>query len=206
MLDPLPRPSASSGDGTSDRATAGGKIALATQWQREREKLLAVVAKSREPAIDKTHAHKRTAPATPSSADRANRLYQRSAKKFLKQPAITYVSTVSVIPITKLQLIPEQDTDEGEDNDAKLLDREVLPEESEEATVVPPAGQEETEDTGETAVVESNLPQLENLVCLPSMFDRETVVNDPHFVCTAAHLCRSVGDQTSMMSICINCN
>ena len=69
-------------------------------------------------------------------------------------------------------VIPEQDTDEGEDNGAKLLDREVLPEESEEATVVPPAGQEETEDTGETAVVESNLPRLENLVRLPSMFDR----------------------------------
>jgi hypothetical protein len=79
MSDPLPRPFASSGDGTSGRATARGKIALATQRQREREKLLAVVAKSREPAIDKTHAHKRTAPATPSSADRANRLYQRSA-------------------------------------------------------------------------------------------------------------------------------
>ena len=90
----------------------------------------------------------------------------------LKQPAIASVSTVSVIPITKLQLIPEQDTDEGEDNGAKLLDREVLPEESEEATVVPPAGQEETEDTGETAVVESNLPRLEKLVRLPSMFDR----------------------------------
>jgi len=80
-----------------------------------------------------------------------------------------------------------------------------LAEESEEATVVP-AGQEETEDTGETTGVESNLPRLENLVRLPSMFDRETVVSDPHFVCSATHLCKSVGNQTSMMSLCINCN
>ena len=52
----------------------------------------------------------------------------------------------------------------------------------------------------------SNIPQLENLVSLPSMFDREMVVNDPHFVCAAAHLCRSVGNHTSMISLCINCN
>jgi hypothetical protein len=38
------------------------------------------------------------------------------------------------------------------------------------------------------------------------MFDREMVVNNPHFVCAAAHLCQSVGNQTSMMSLCINCN
>ena len=77
----------------------------------------------------------------------------------LKQLAIASVSTVSVIPIPELQSIPEQGTDEGEDNgaSAKLLNREVLAEKTEEATVVP-AGQEETEDTGETAVVESNLP------------------------------------------------
>ncbi len=35
MLAPLPRPSASSGDGTSGRATARGKIALANQRQRD---------------------------------------------------------------------------------------------------------------------------------------------------------------------------
>jgi hypothetical protein len=38
------------------------------------------------------------------------------------------------------------------------------------------------------------------------MIDQEMVVNNPHFVCAAAHLCRSVGNQTSMMSLCINCN
>ena len=32
------------------------------------------------------------------------------------------------------------------------------------------------------------------------------MVDDPHFVCAAAHLCKSVGYQTSMMSLCINCN
>ena len=158
MSAPLPRPSASSGDGTSGRATARGKIALATQRQREREKLLAVVAKSHEPAIDKTHAHNCVALATPSSVDRANRLYQRSAEKLLKQPVITSVSTVIAIPIPELQSIPEHDTDKGEDHGAKLLDRELLAEESEEATVVP-AEQEETEDTGETTGVESNLPR-----------------------------------------------
>ena len=32
------------------------------------------------------------------------------------------------------------------------------------------------------------------------------VVNISHFVCVAANLCWSVGNQTSMMSLCINCN
>ena len=105
MSAPLPRPSASSGDGTSGRATARGKIALASQRKNECEKLLAVVAKSREPAIAKTRAHKHTAPAMPSSVERANRLYQRSAEKMLNQPAIASVSSV---PITELQSITEQ--------------------------------------------------------------------------------------------------
>ena len=122
MSAPLPCPSASSGDGTSGCATARGKITLASQRKNEREKLLAVVAKSREPAIAKTRAHKHTAPAMPSSMERANRLYQRSAEKMLNQPAIASVSTV---PITELQSIPEQDIDEGEDNGAKEVDREV---------------------------------------------------------------------------------
>ena len=72
---------------------------------------------------------------------------------------------------------------------------EVLAE-SEEMTTVAPAEQEETEDTGETMVVESNSPRLENSVGLTSMFDREaavaaakTAINDPDYVCVAAHLC-----------------
>ena len=80
MSDPLPRPSASSRARTTGRTAARAKIAAATQRQKEREKLLAVVATSREPAIDKTHAHNRVAPAMASSVNRLNRLYQRSAE------------------------------------------------------------------------------------------------------------------------------
>jgi hypothetical protein len=88
----LPRPSASSRAVMSGRTTARGKMTAATQRQREREKLLSVVAKSREPA---THAHHCAAPATPSSVDRASRLSHRSAEK-LKQPVITSVSSVVI--------------------------------------------------------------------------------------------------------------
>ena len=91
MSAPLPRPSASSRAGTTGRTAARGKIAAATQRQKEREKLLAGVARSREPAIDKAHAHHRAAPATPSSVDRASRLSHRSAEK-LKQPGIASIS------------------------------------------------------------------------------------------------------------------
>ena len=70
---------------------------------------------------------------------------------------------------------------------------EVLAE-SEEKTTDAPAKQEETEDTGETTVVESNLPRLGNSVRLTSMFDQEaalaaaeTAVNNPDYVCVAAH-------------------
>ena len=80
MSDPLSHPSASFGDGMSGRATACGKIALASQQKNELAKLLAVVAKSRETTIDKTHAHNRVAPAMASSVNRLNRLYQRSAE------------------------------------------------------------------------------------------------------------------------------
>ena len=85
MLASLPRPSASSRAGMSGRTTARGKLAAATQRQREREKLLSVVAKSCEPA---THAHHRAAPATPSSVDRASRLSHCSAEKLKQQPVI----------------------------------------------------------------------------------------------------------------------
>ena len=158
MSAPLPRPSASSRAGTTGRIAARGKIAAATQRQKEREKLLAVVARSREPAIDKAHAHSRAAPATPSSVDRASRLSHRSAKK-LKQPVIASISSVFVAtPIPELPSIPEHHgTDKGEGHGEKLLDLEVLAE-SEETTTIAPAEQEETEDT---------------CVCLPSMFDRE---------------------------------
>ena len=158
MSAPLPRPSASTRAGTTGRTAARGKIAAATQQQKEREKLLAGVARSREPAIDKAHAHHRAAPATPSSVDRASRLSHRSAKK-LKQPVIASISSVFVAtPIPELPSIPKHHgTDQGEGHRERLLDLEVLAE-SEETTTIAPAEQEETEDT---------------CVCLPSMFDRE---------------------------------
>ena len=80
MSPPLPRPSVSSRAGTTPGRTAArtGKIAAATQRKREREKLLAVVARSREPTTsDKAHAHQhRAAPSTPSSVDRASRVQE----------------------------------------------------------------------------------------------------------------------------------
>ena len=181
MSPPLPRPSVSSRAGTTPGRTAArtGKIAAATQRKREREKLLAVVARSREPTTsDKAHAHQhRAAPSTPSSVDRASRLSHRSAEKLKQQPVIASVSSVFVAtPLPELPSIPEHGTDEGEGHGGKLLELEVLPE-SEEMTTIAPAEQEETEDTGETTVIESNLPRLENSVRLTSMFDQETVVD-----------------------------
>jgi hypothetical protein len=120
MSAPLPRPSASSRAGTTGRIAARCKIAAATQRQKEREKLLAGVARSREPAIDKAHAHHRAAPATPSSVNRASRLSHRSAKK-LKQPVIASISSVFVAtPIPELPSIPKHHgTDEGEGHGEK---------------------------------------------------------------------------------------
>ena len=157
--------------------------------------------------------HHCAAPATPSSVDRASRLSYRSVKKLRKQSVIASISSVIIAtPIPKLLSIPEHGTDKGEGCGEKVLDLEVLAE-SEEKTTIAPAEQDETEDTGETTVVESNLPRLEYSVCLTSMLDREVVVaaaemavNDPDYVCAATHLCRSVGDHTSLMSPCINCN
>jgi hypothetical protein len=101
MSPPLPHPSVSSRAGTpTGRTAARGskKIAAANQRKREREKLLAVVARSREPPTsDKAHAHQhRVAPATPSSVDRASRLSHRSAEKLKQQPLIVSVSSVFV--------------------------------------------------------------------------------------------------------------
>jgi hypothetical protein len=205
MSPPLPCPSVSSRAGTTGRTAArGGKLAAAAQRKREREKLLAVVARSREPASDKAHAHEhRAAPATPSSVDRASRLSHRSAEKLKKQPVIASVSSVFVAtPLPELPSIPEHGTDEGEGHGVRLLDLEVLAESGEETTTIAPAGQEETADssTGDT-------------VRPSSIFDREaavvfaeTAVDDPDYVCAAGQFCRSVGDHTSSRSPCVNCN
>ncbi len=145
----LPRPSASSRAGMPGCTAARGKIAAATQWMRERERLLSIVAKSREPT---THVDHRAAPVTPSSVDRASRVSHRSAEK-LKQPVIASISSVVIAtPIPKLPSIPEHGTDKEEVLGEKVLDLEVLAE-SEETTTVAPAEQEDTEDTGKTTVV-----------------------------------------------------
>jgi hypothetical protein len=182
----LPRPSRSSRAGMPGRTVARGKIAADTQRMRERERLLSIVAKSRDPA---THVHHRAAPATPSSVDQASRLSHHSAEK-LKQPSVivSISSVVIAAPIPKLPSIPEHGTDKGHGTDEgevlgkKVLDLEVLAE-SEKTTTVAPAEQEDTEDTGES-------------VRLTSIFDREaavaaaeTAVNNPDYVCAAPHLC-----------------
>ena len=144
----LPRPSsASSRTGMPGRTAARGKIAAATQRMRERERLLSIVAKSREPA---THVHPRAAPATPSSVDRASRLSHRSAEKLKHTPVIASISSVVIAaPIPELPSIPEHGTDKGEVLGEKVLHLEVLAE-SAETTTVAPAEQEDTEDTGES--------------------------------------------------------
>jgi hypothetical protein len=69
----LPRLSASTGV-ASGRAVIRGKIEIATQRQHEQAMLLTQVDKSREPAINKTRAFNRAAPAMPSSVECAHRL------------------------------------------------------------------------------------------------------------------------------------
>jgi hypothetical protein len=86
MLAQLPCPSASAGAAMSGCAASRGKLAEASQRQREQAMLLAQVDKSREPAVDKTRASNRAALATPSSIERAHRLLQRSAMKQVDIP------------------------------------------------------------------------------------------------------------------------
>jgi hypothetical protein len=206
MSPPLP-PSVSSRAGTTGRTAArgNGKLAAAAQRKREREQLLAVVARSREPASDKAHAHEhRAPPATPSSVDRASRLSHRSAEKLKQQTVIASVSSVFVAtPLPELPSIPEHGTDEGEGHGVRLLDLDVLAESGEETTPIAPAGQEETADISSTG----------DTVRPSSMFDREAAVafaenavDDPDYVCAAGQFCRSVGDHTSSRSPCVNCN
>ena len=95
MSGQLPRPSASPG-AAPGRTVIRGKIAMATQRQRERAFLLANVDKSREPVIDKSRDMiSRAAPATPSSVERANRQLHRSQMKQLNSPL--HASTLSPI-------------------------------------------------------------------------------------------------------------
>jgi hypothetical protein len=114
MSAPLPRPSASSGAGESGRASSHGKLLGAHQQQIQCEKLLAVVAESCAPLGNRLGIHNPLILATPSSVDHANRLYQRSAEKQLKQQSIASVANVIAVSIPKLPSIQEHtDTDKG---------------------------------------------------------------------------------------------
>ena len=92
----LPRPSASPG-AAPGRTVIRGKIAMATQRQRERAFLLANVDKSRgETVCDKSRDMiSRAAPATPSSVERANRQLHRSQMRQVNIPL--QASTLSPI-------------------------------------------------------------------------------------------------------------
>ena len=92
----LPRPSASPG-AAPGRTVIRGKIAMATQRQRERAFLLANVDKSRgETVCDKSRDMiSRAAPATPSSVERANRQLHRSQMRQVNIPL--HASTLSPI-------------------------------------------------------------------------------------------------------------
>ena len=185
MSPPLP----SSRTGTTGRTAArgSGKLAAAAQRKREHEKLLAVVARSREPtASDKAHAHQhRAAPSTPSSVDRASCLSHRSAEKLKQQPVIASVSSVFVATsLPELPSIPEHGTDEGEGHGVRLLDLEVLAESGEETTTIAPAGQEEIEDSTGDTVRPSSMFDQEVAVAFA-----ETAVADPDNVCAAGQFC-----------------
>ena len=86
----LPRPSASAG-AASGRAVIRGKIGIATQRQCERGAiLLAQVDRSREPAINNTHANNRVAPVTPSAPAATNAvLPPHAVVVVMKTPAST---------------------------------------------------------------------------------------------------------------------
>ena len=81
-----------------------GKLALASQRQHQRARLLAGVDASRAPIVP-SRVHHGSAPSTPSSADRANRAYQRSAKKLLLQSVAT-AAEKTLSPINEIILRP----------------------------------------------------------------------------------------------------
>ncbi len=163
-------------------------------------KILDGVNKSRAPA-GRSH----TAPVTPSSIDRANRYNQCSAEKLFKPP-IASVAAVVAIPISELTSIQEHDTDKGEGTIAIILPREVTDTEVTDTNIDKAAEETNTHIKPATEETDANGKELGDLVRLPSMFNRDVDIDNPDCVCTAKHLCRSIGNQKSMKSLCINCN
>jgi hypothetical protein len=122
------------------RLASCGKLSLAVQHQHEQAILLSDLDKLPQPAADKTRVPSGTAPATPSSVNRAKHLRQRSAEKLLRQPDLASVATaiastvanVYAIFIPTLPPIQEKDTDKGEEHGTNSLGGGV----AEEANVV----------------------------------------------------------------------
>ncbi len=96
-----------------------------------------------------------------------------------------------------MTLIPElqkPNTDHGSNNKC------------EDADIYPATDQTDINLANEVAVEFQVLTFLGDVVCPASMFDMDKIIGDPSSVCAAKHMRQSVGDQTSMMSICIHCN
>jgi len=124
----LPCPSASTG-AASGRAVIRGKIEIATQRQREQAMLLTQVDKSREPAIDKTRAFNRAAPAMPSSVERTHRLPQGGTESSFSQELLNSDSycwrrtgnNYSVYNVYKIWKIRQTQQNCGNSHESKVL-------------------------------------------------------------------------------------
>jgi hypothetical protein len=122
-----------------------------------------------------------------------------STKKLLNKQAITNVSK------EKMTLIPElppivMGAMGGEQNTADKSNNKC-----DDADIDPETNQTDINPANEVAV-EFPAPTFLVGVCPASMFDMEEIIDNPNYVCAAKHLCQSVGNQTSMMSSCINSN
>ena len=81
-----------------------GKLALASQWQHQRARLLVDVDASRAPIVPSC-VHHGSALSTPSSVDCANRANQRSAEKLLLQ-AVATAAEKTLSPINEIESPP----------------------------------------------------------------------------------------------------
>ena len=202
----LPRPSASPG-AAPGRTVIRGKIAMATQRQRERAFLLANVDKSREPVIDKSRDMiSRAAPATPSSVERANRQLHRSQMRQVNiplqastlSPILDLPESIAELPPTVVGLPP---------TDADPIDQDIT---------LPPTVERISRDEQHEAGGGDGLGLGFAQDLAPSMLSTSPAAShhgqalddnhDPFFRCAANRLCRSMGDQTSQFLNCINCN
>jgi hypothetical protein len=198
---PPPHPHSSSGADTPGCALSCSKLLGNHQRQIKHAQLLAGVENSCAP-VNNARAQKNIAPATPSSVDQATPYNQRSmarAKKLLRQ-AVANVSKENMTPIPELPPIltcvmgGEQNTTDKSNN--KLDD----------ADIDPAIDQMDINPANEAAVELPAPTSLVDVVCPASMFDIDKIIDNPSYFYAAKHLCQSVGNQASMMSICISCN